>query len=716
MQKPETVPVIPENIPAMIKALDRWVLWKWTYRKGKWAKPPRQVDGSFARSDDSRTWATYEAAIQAYRVGDFDGIGIVLPDGITGVDSDDSVLDGHLNQDARLLMAMLPTYCERSPSGSGIKFLASGKLNAKLAKTNHARGLELYDGGDTARYFTITGNVMGDHKEITEQRESLFTLQGMITESVQERTQVVDSAEDAERAVRYLQALRAERADAYDEWIRIGMALSSVDKSDEMLDHWVRWSEQSDKFAGEDECRAKWDSFRREEGRLATLAVLERAAREDGYKERKFSAEFVTAASLAAKEIVQEFVVENLMVLGEPMIIGGAAKSLKTTISLDLALSISTGTPFLGNDQYQVSKARRVAFISGESGETTLQRNLLAMTSSRGLDPRSLTDLLMGFRLPKLDDPDQVDDLIEQLIEADTHIAIIDPLYRSLRVGDSASNVYSMGERLEFIAEKIHRANITPILCHHFRKQGKSYGEAPELEDLSQSGVAEFGRQFILLKKCKEYLQDSHHTMWLSYGGSAGHQGLRIIEAFTGDHKQAAWNVSVMSVDEYQAREEESKQVEKEQKMDDLRGRLLEVIEADPGLTSSDLVERMGVRRTSVTKLLSQLSKQMEAHFVVGEKGSKRWFRNLGEESKQAEKEQKIDDLRGRLLEVMGANPGRTTNDLVSKMGAAKATVIELLGQLEEQMEAHFKPGPRGAKLWFRNLDEDEKRGAEPWF
>ena len=80
-----------------------------------------------------------------------------------------------------------------------------------------------------------------------------------------------------------------------------------------------------------------------------------------------------------------------------------------------------------------------------------------------------------------------------------------------------------------------------------FRKQGKTYSESPELEDLSMSGVAEFGRQFLLLKRRKQYEMDGKHDIWFSWGGSAGHQGLKVLEAFTGTRTGGVeWQASLL--------------------------------------------------------------------------------------------------------------------------------------------------------------------------
>jgi putative DNA primase/helicase len=50
-----------DAIPAELKALPRWVLWRAEKRDGKPAKIPYQTNGARADTTDSNTWATFDA-------------------------------------------------------------------------------------------------------------------------------------------------------------------------------------------------------------------------------------------------------------------------------------------------------------------------------------------------------------------------------------------------------------------------------------------------------------------------------------------------------------------------------------------------------------------------------------------------------------------------------------------------------------------------------
>ena len=156
----------PESIPAELKAIPRWLLWKLEDRAGKPSKVPYQADGRPAKVNDPATWTTFETALAAYRAGGFSGLGIALSDDddLAGVDLDKCLNPdtGELDPEAAAIVAMLPTYCEVSPSGRGLRLFAFGKL----PQGGRRKGkVEMYEAG---RYLTVTGHQFNGHDSIVE--------------------------------------------------------------------------------------------------------------------------------------------------------------------------------------------------------------------------------------------------------------------------------------------------------------------------------------------------------------------------------------------------------------------------------------------------------------------------------------------------------------------------------------------------------------------
>src|SRR5206468_7814503 len=92
-------------------------------------------------------------AVAAYEDGKADGVGIVLGDGLVGVDLDHcrDPETGAIAPWAQTVIATLDSYTEVSPSGTGLHVL----LHGESAISGRRKGpIEMYADG---RYFTVTG-------------------------------------------------------------------------------------------------------------------------------------------------------------------------------------------------------------------------------------------------------------------------------------------------------------------------------------------------------------------------------------------------------------------------------------------------------------------------------------------------------------------------------------------------------------------------------
>lgn len=148
------------EIPAELKALPQWILWKFETRNGKQTKVPCQVTGEMAQANNRRTWSTFATAVKFYLEGDYDGIGFVFSrqDNYIGIDIDKCVVEGKTNAFATEIIDTLDSYTEFSPSGKGIHIIIKGGLPQSVLGTGRKstkHGLEIYSYG---RFFTFTGN------------------------------------------------------------------------------------------------------------------------------------------------------------------------------------------------------------------------------------------------------------------------------------------------------------------------------------------------------------------------------------------------------------------------------------------------------------------------------------------------------------------------------------------------------------------------------
>lgn len=235
------------------------------------------------------------------------------------------------------------------------------------------------------------------------------------------------------------------------------------------------------------------------------------------------------SATFASEAHSHDWLVPQVLVGGQPGLIGGPKKACKTSVALDLALSLGSGMPFLG--KFVVPQQVRVAILSGESGVATLQDTARRVCDAKGVD-LAACDVLWQTDLPCLSEPVDRERLQEGLAAAEVKVVMIDPLYLCLLGGQekaSATNVFEIGPLLLKAAKACLDAGATPLLLHHATKGAakKTDAEPLDLEDLAFAGVGEFARQWLLLNRRQPYQPGSgFHALNLAIGGSAGHSAL----------------------------------------------------------------------------------------------------------------------------------------------------------------------------------------------
>lgn len=152
------------EVPREIRERDQWVIWRKETRNGKETKIPYQAlsPHATAKTDTPATWAAYEDAENARQNANADGIGFVFreSDPYCGIDLDNCLKpDGLPKTWAKRIVDTLSSvsYCEISPSGTGMKFWTRAALtpDAKHTETVGDGKIEIYD---RLRYFTVTAN------------------------------------------------------------------------------------------------------------------------------------------------------------------------------------------------------------------------------------------------------------------------------------------------------------------------------------------------------------------------------------------------------------------------------------------------------------------------------------------------------------------------------------------------------------------------------
>lgn len=155
MIKERHIRLINKNFPPELIERLQWVCWK--HKDGR--KPPlNPLTGKLADVNDSATWASFKAASNAYLPNACDGLGFVLAKqfeqgaDLVGIDFDDCVCGGLIEDDVLFWIKRLDSYTEYSPSGKGIHIFVRGCLPMEGRKSSK---IEMYS---DRRFFTVTGD------------------------------------------------------------------------------------------------------------------------------------------------------------------------------------------------------------------------------------------------------------------------------------------------------------------------------------------------------------------------------------------------------------------------------------------------------------------------------------------------------------------------------------------------------------------------------
>ncbi len=147
-----------DAVPADLQEYRQWVGWRAQLKAdGKLNKIPCSPhSGITGDAHDPRNWSSYIEAIVAYIGFQLDGIGFVLTerDPFAGVDLDHCLdASGVVAPWAARIVALLDSYTEVTPSGTGLRVLVRGTLPPGGRKRGD---IEMYD---RRRFLTVTGHV-----------------------------------------------------------------------------------------------------------------------------------------------------------------------------------------------------------------------------------------------------------------------------------------------------------------------------------------------------------------------------------------------------------------------------------------------------------------------------------------------------------------------------------------------------------------------------
>jgi hypothetical protein len=278
---------------------------------------------------------------------------------------------------------------------------------------------------------------------------------------------------------------------------------------------------------------------------------------EEEDREKLFGYNFVTGDELLAKDLKLEYLVDQAFVGEGTMFIGGDQKTFKTNLSVDLLVSLATGTPFLNH--FKVNSTRSSAIFTAEIGEVKAQLLLRSILDSRGLNRVSGIDIVNEVPMFGTDKKNGVATGIHIkrlrmfLKTRKPQVVVFDPLYLMM-IGGEAGDLYGMGATLNTLRDLCAEFGVWAIFCHHSRKTtNESEFQPMRLTNFYGSGPAQYARQWCLVAHSEPF----HHgvaNLYATIGGSTQSREdiyeVKIDEGITDELADRRWDVTVKEAEE----------------------------------------------------------------------------------------------------------------------------------------------------------------------
>jgi AAA domain len=331
-----------------------------------------------------------------------------------------------------------------------------------------------------------------------------------------------------------------------------------------------------------------------------------------------------TGSALNAVTHETRYLIPGILAAGQTSAMLGPFKTLKTSLALDLAIALASGTPFLG--RFPVTETGRVLFLAGDAGLPALQAKARRICAARGLSLAALDNLMISPQVPRLDSQFDLMALEELLLVQKPLLLVIDPadiaLGNKSRGKSAPTDVRQLLGELTQLAESV---GCTVLIVQHAKPPRKA-GDPATLDELAGNGLAESAAQWLLVSRRRPFaVGGGRHELWLTTGNRIGDQGLWEIDvdetpatgeaAATGANARR-WQTTVREVTSFDLRADEQWVAANSDRHLRRRAltferqcqRTLEMLTAFPdGCTSRNLRDTLGMSGDRITRVLDGL-------------------------------------------------------------------------------------------------------------
>ena len=310
-----------------------------------------------------------------------------------------------------------------------------------------------------------------------------------------------------------------------------------------------------------------------------------------------------TLAHLSHLNPQSEYLIPGLLRARQLALIGGQEKDCKTAVAIEMALSLATGTAFFG--VLEVPRPARVGYMFGEGDEAEFYERCTRVAASKGLAPDAVLSMVVEPQIPNLACPNDLDGLVRFIDRHRLEVIFIDPIAFAL-AGVNTASLVAVGAILRNLISVCQRMKVTPIALHHTaRRSRRRKLRPPDFHDLSGAGFSEFCRQWIMLGRREPYRPGTGlHRLWIVAAGSAGHDGVWILDISEGVGTQRHWSCKFQPVEGQTCARRRQSRVKR-----DMQAIWRALKEFPAGETKSVLKEKANLPNERFAKALDRLLK-----------------------------------------------------------------------------------------------------------
>jgi hypothetical protein len=220
----------------------------------------------------------------------------------------------------------------------------------------------------------------------------------------------------------------------------------------------------------------------------------------------------VPAAELDEPDPSRRWLIDGLWARAGVGIIGGAPKSCKSWLALDLALSVASRSPCL--DAYSVAEPGPVLIYMAEDAAAVVKERLSGLCRRRGLDLASLPIGVITAPSLRLDCAADQRRLDQTVARHAPRLLLLDPFVRLHRINENDAGEVSA--LLGYLRELQRRHDLAVAVVHHTRKNGGGGGGGGQSLRGSGDFFAWVDTALFIRRQRQQLILSIEHRAWHS--------------------------------------------------------------------------------------------------------------------------------------------------------------------------------------------------------